>query len=122
MVFYTVRDLRTQPRKVWEKLSETHEIIITNNGKPSALMIEIDDENLEEVLASVRQSVAMRAVNKLSVDSIRSGRSEMTDEEINKKYPKYRKNINDKSVIDTNILVSALPRLPVVLQRYSDYV
>ncbi|HHY24790.1 MAG TPA: type II toxin-antitoxin system Phd/YefM family antitoxin [Clostridiaceae bacterium] len=90
MVFYTVRDLRTQPRKVWEKLSETHEIIITNNGKPSALMIEIDDENLEEVLASVRQSVAMRAVNKLRVDSIRSGRSEMTDEEINKEISKVR--------------------------------
>jgi antitoxin (DNA-binding transcriptional repressor) of toxin-antitoxin stability system len=92
MVFYTVRDLRTQPRKVWEKLSETHEIIITNNGKPSALMIEIDDENLEEVLASVRQSVAMRAVNKLRVDSIRSGRSEMTDEEINKEIPKHDQN------------------------------
>lgn len=82
MNFYTVRDLRTHPRAVWEKLSEKHEIIITNNGKPSALMIEIDDENLEDVLTAVRQSILMRAVNKLRLASIRNGKSDMTYEEI----------------------------------------
>ena len=91
MNFYTVRDLRTHPRTVWEKLSETHEVIITNNGKPSALMIEIDDENLEDVLASVRQSIAMRAVNKLRLASIRSGRSEMATEDIEAEISKVRK-------------------------------
>ena len=91
MNFYTVRDLRTHPREIWEKLSETHEVIITNNGKPSALMIEIDDESLEDVLASVRQSVAMRAVNKLRLASIRSGRSELTVEDIDAEISKVRK-------------------------------
>jgi prevent-host-death family protein len=91
MNFYTVRDLRTHPREVWDKLSETQEIIITNNGKPTALMIEIDDENLEEVLASVRQSMAMRAVNKLRIASVRSGRSEMTSEDIDEEIYKTRK-------------------------------
>ena len=57
MNFYTVRDLRTQPRQIWKRLAEVHELIITNNGKPSALMIEIDGENMEDVLASVRQSM-----------------------------------------------------------------
>jgi len=88
MNFYTVRDLRTHPREVWEKLSEEHEVIITNNGKPSAL--EIDDESLEDVLASVRQSVAMRAVNKLRIASIRSGRSEMAAEDIDNEISKVR--------------------------------
>jgi prevent-host-death family protein len=91
MNFYTVRDLRTHPREVWEKLSETHEVIITNNGKPSALMIEIDDESLEDVLASVRQSVAMRAVNKLRLASIRGGSSEMTSEDIDAEISRARK-------------------------------
>ncbi len=91
MIFYSVRDLRTHPREIWKKLSEKHEVIITNNGKPSALMIKIDDENLEEVLASVRQSMAMRAVNKLRLTSIRNGRSEMTSEEIDDEISKVRK-------------------------------
>ena len=91
MNFYTVRDLRTHPREVWQKLSEVHEVIITNNGKPSALMIEIDDENLEDVLASVRQSMAMRAVNRLRLASMRSGQAEMTIEEIDAEISKVRK-------------------------------
>jgi prevent-host-death family protein len=91
MKFYTVRDLRTHPREVWEKLSETHEVIITNNGKPSALMIEIDDESLEDVLISVRQSVAMRAVNKLRLASIRSGGPEITPEDVDAEITKVRK-------------------------------
>ncbi|MHB8126888.1 MAG: type II toxin-antitoxin system Phd/YefM family antitoxin [Desulfitobacteriaceae bacterium] len=91
MKFYTIRDLRTHPREVWEKLSETHEVIITNNGKPSALMIEIDDENLEDVLASVRQSIAMRAVNKLRLASIQSSRSEITSDDVDAEISKVRK-------------------------------
>lgn len=83
MNFYTVRDLRTHPREVWDKLADGNEVIITNNGKPSALMIEIDDENFEDVLAGLRQSKAMRAVNKLRLGSVRNGKSEMSFEEIN---------------------------------------
>ncbi|PKM82190.1 MAG: prevent-host-death protein [Firmicutes bacterium HGW-Firmicutes-14] len=90
MNFYTVRDLRTHPRKVWEKLSEVHEVIITNNGKPSALMIEIDDENLEDILASVRQSMTMRAVNKLRLSSLRNGKADMTMDEINAEISRVR--------------------------------
>ncbi len=83
MNFYTVRDLRTHPREVWDKLADGNEVIITNNGKPSALMIEIDDENFEDVLAGLRQSKAMRALNKIRLGSVRNGKSEMSLEEIN---------------------------------------
>lgn len=90
MNFYTVRDLRTHPREVWEKLAEGDEVIITNNGKPSALMIEINDENFEDVLAGLRQSMAMRAVNKLRLASIRNSKSEMSFDEINAEISKAR--------------------------------
>lgn len=93
MNFYTVRDLRTQPRQIWDKLSEVHELIITNNGKPSALMIEIDDENMEDVLNSLRQSMAMRATNKIRLSSIRNGNSSMTDEEIEEEIAEARKGL-----------------------------
>jgi hypothetical protein len=91
MNFYSVRDLRTQPRQIWNKLSEVHELIITNNGKPSALMIEISDENMEDVLASVRQSMAIRATNKLRLASIISGTAKMTEEEIDAEITEARK-------------------------------
>lgn len=94
MNFYTVRDLRTHPRQIWEKLSESHELIITNNGKPSALMIEIDDENMEDVLASVRQSMAMRATNKLRLASMINGNSNISDKEIDNEIAAVRKERN----------------------------
>jgi antitoxin (DNA-binding transcriptional repressor) of toxin-antitoxin stability system len=82
MNFCTVRDLRTHPRDIWKKLSETREIIITNNGKPIALMIEINDENLEDVLSSIKQATAIRAVNKIRIDSSRNKTSDMSTEDI----------------------------------------
>jgi antitoxin (DNA-binding transcriptional repressor) of toxin-antitoxin stability system len=82
MKFFTVRDFRTHSSEIWKKLSENHEIVITNNGKPSALMIEIDDESFEDTLKGVRQSMAMIAVNKLRRDSLKNGTVELTDEEI----------------------------------------
>ncbi len=83
MLFYSVRDLRTYPKEIWEKLSETGEIVITNNGKPTAVMIEVDDANLEDTLATVRQANAMRAVNRMRLASERNGNAAMTDGEIN---------------------------------------
>ena len=91
MTFFTVRDLRTQPRQIWEKLSEVNEIIITNNGKPSALMIRINDDDMDDVIASVRQAAAMRAVNKLRIDSVLSGRSKIGDDEIDAEITQTRK-------------------------------
>jgi CBS-domain-containing membrane protein len=54
-------------------------------------MIDINDEDLEDVLASVRQSIAMRVVNKLRIASVGSGRSEMTAEDIDEEISKVRK-------------------------------
>jgi len=89
--FYSVRDLRTHPKQVWKKLSEVQQLVITNNGKPSALLIEINDDNMEEVLASVRQSMAMRATNQLRINSIEMENSQITEEEINAEIAETRK-------------------------------
>ena len=91
MNFYSVRDLRTQPRQIWDKLAEVHELIITNNGKPSALMIEIDDENLEDVLLSVRHSMAMRATNRMRIQSGKNANQNLSMDEIESEIQAYRK-------------------------------
>lgn len=82
MNFITVRDLRTQPGQVWKNLSASHELIVTNNGKPSALMISVDDDDVEEVLNCVRQSLAMRAVNKLRMEAAKQKVDELSEAEI----------------------------------------
>ena len=80
MVFYSVRDLRTEPKKMWEKLSEGEDVVITNNGKPSALMIDIPEDGFEEVVRAVRQARAMIAFNSMRTKAQQIG--SLSDEEI----------------------------------------
>ena len=40
MNFYSVHNLRTDTKNMWKSLFSGNEIVITNNGNPSALMID----------------------------------------------------------------------------------
>ena len=65
MNFYSVRDLRTDSKNMWKELSGGNEIVITNNGKPQALMIDIPEGCFEEIVQAVRQAKAMIALNNM---------------------------------------------------------
>jgi hypothetical protein len=80
MTFFTARDLRIIPKTIWKDLSKNGEAVITNNGKPAALMLDIADGNFEEVVKSVRQVKAMIAFNSMRSRAAKNGF--MTDEEI----------------------------------------
>ena len=83
MNFFTVRDLRTTPKNVWDTLNEEKEVVITNNGKPSALMIPINDTNFDDVLGVIRQASAMRAVTRMQMAAVKAGLDEMSLDDIN---------------------------------------
>lgn len=80
MNFYSVRDLRTDSKSMWEHLSAGDEVVITNNGKPSALMIDIPEGGFDEIVQAVRQAKAMIAFNSMRRKAARAGF--MSDEEI----------------------------------------
>lgn len=81
MNFYSIRDLRTDSKSMWENLSAGDEVIITNNGKPSALMIDIPENGFDEMIQAVRQAKAMIAFNNMRRKAALSGY--MNDDEIN---------------------------------------
>ena len=80
MNFYTVRDLRTTPKSIWDNLTADGEVVITNNGKPTAIMIDISDGSFEETLRAVRQAKAMIAFNSMRTKAASKGF--MSEEEI----------------------------------------
>lgn len=80
MNFYTVRDLRSTPKAIWDNLSNGAEVIITNNGKPKALMLDIEDGRFEETIRAVRQAKAMLAFNSMRQTAASNGY--LTDAEI----------------------------------------
>lgn len=80
MNFYSMRDLRTESKNMWQDLSKGDEVILTNNGKPSALVIDIPQGEFDEVVQAVRQAKAMIALNSMRQMAAREGFK--TDEEI----------------------------------------
>ena len=81
MNFYSVRDLRTDSKSMWADLSSGDEVVLTNNGKPSALIIDIPEGSFDEVVQAVRQAKAMIALNNMRRKAARAGY--MSDDEIN---------------------------------------
>jgi prevent-host-death family protein len=91
MKFITVRDLRSTPAQVWKELPGEQEIVITNNGKPIALLTPLSDVDLEDTVTAVRRARAITALKKVRSLSLKKGLSELTMEEINKEIQEFRK-------------------------------
>ena len=83
MKFLSIRELRASTGKLNEMLSNNGQIVLTTNGKPAALMIEINEESFEDVLTDIRIAKSRRAIRKMQEHSVRSGLSNMTLDEIN---------------------------------------
>lgn len=80
MNFYSIRDLRTTSKTIWDNLSQDGEVVITNNGKPAAILFDVMDGSFEETLQAIRQAKAMIAFNKMRLTAEKEGF--LTDEEI----------------------------------------
>jgi len=80
MNFYSIKDLRVDTKNICENIRQNGEAVITNNGKPTALMLDISDNNFEEVIRAIRQAKAMIAFNSMRATAMRN--DYMTDSEI----------------------------------------
>ena len=80
MNFYTVRELRTTPKAIWNDLSSSGEVVLTNKGKPTALLLDISDSSFEETVKAVRQTKAINAFTSMRNKAAAMGF--MSDEEI----------------------------------------
>jgi antitoxin (DNA-binding transcriptional repressor) of toxin-antitoxin stability system len=97
MKFVTVRDFRNSPSSIWRKLPSERELIITNNGKPIALLTPLNDETLEDTVSAVRKAKAINAMKKMQEISVFLGNDKMTLEEINAIIKETRGKVNDEN-------------------------
>jgi len=82
MKFVTVKDLKTSP-EIWKVLPSEREMIITNNGKPIALLSPLNDEMMDDTVLAVRKAKALNAVKKMQDISASLGNNKLSVEEIN---------------------------------------
>lgn len=82
MDYVTVRELRSESGKVWERLEAGEDIVVTRNGKPFALLVHTEPSTVDETLRALRLQAFSRAWKALSEQARASGAAEMSDEEI----------------------------------------
>ena len=73
MDFLSVRELKNSSANIWRKLSTEGKMVITNNGKPTALLLDISKDDLEETILTLRQVKAMRLFNSMRAEAQRRG-------------------------------------------------
>ena len=81
MKFVSTRDLRNRPGSVREAL-RNEDVVLTASGKPVAVVIGIEEEELEEILELLRQVRAQRALSRLQRSARRRGMDRISPEEI----------------------------------------
>ena len=90
MRFLSVRDLRNNSARVWRELSDEKEMVVTNNGRPVAVLTSVDEGGVEESLAAWRQVRATRAVVNIQRESVQRGTDKLSMEEIEGEINKVR--------------------------------
>ena len=55
MQFLTIRELSKSPKSVLTKLAQDGKAVLTNNGKPAAIMFNVNTENFEQVFRLVQE-------------------------------------------------------------------
>ena len=84
MRFVSSREIRVNPRPVFQAAEEGDEVVITSRGKPVALLLGISGEDLDETVRFVRRARAQAAVSRMRKAAAREGSESMSREEIEK--------------------------------------
>ncbi|GBU23914.1 hypothetical protein R83H12_00533 [Fibrobacteria bacterium R8-3-H12] len=83
MQFLSVQEFSKSPQVTLSSLAKSDKVVLTNNGKPSALMIYADESNLEDILTDLKRLRAKRDLLDLQMQSVENGTDNMTMDEIN---------------------------------------
>jgi hypothetical protein len=84
MEFVPYRILRNQPTELRKKLEEQGELVITVDGEPLAIMLQIPKGSLEDLVLLLSQVRAQMAVTAIREQARKRGLNDMTTEQADK--------------------------------------
>ncbi len=82
MKFVSSREIRVNPRPVFDAAGEGDEVVITSRGKPVALLVGVDGDDLEETVRLFRRAKAQVAVSRMRGAAARAGLAGMDQAEV----------------------------------------
>lgn len=82
MKFVSIREFRNQTAAIRKALKSEHEIVVTCNGKPFAILAEVDEGTFEDRLKALRQARARALLDRIRAKAKARGVDRLTMEEI----------------------------------------
>ena len=82
MKFVTIRDFRNKTAAIRKYLSSEHEIVLTSNGRPFAIVADVDEDSFEEKLAALRRTRAYAVLDRIRTRAKATGVDKLSMEEI----------------------------------------
>ena len=92
MKFLSVRDLRGNSARVWAELPKEREMVVTNNGRPVAILTSVGDSDVEESLSAIRKARAATAVAQIQRRSVEQGLDKLGQNDIEAEISDVRRN------------------------------
>jgi PHD/YefM family antitoxin component YafN of YafNO toxin-antitoxin module len=77
MKFLSTRELRNRPGYV-RNLAQKDDLVLTANGKPIAILLGVEEDELEETAHVIRQAKAQLALSRLRKQAARRGTDRMS--------------------------------------------
>jgi len=83
MNFITIREFKTQAAKIWGRLEKDHDLVLTNHGRPVAVLVETGGQDLERTLADLKAMRGLRAMEDMQAGAKAKGLDSMGLADIN---------------------------------------
>jgi antitoxin (DNA-binding transcriptional repressor) of toxin-antitoxin stability system len=91
MNLIAIKDLK-QPRQLKQRLQAEKELLLTSDGRPVAVLVNVDaSEDPESIIQSIRDSRSRLALSRIRESARRTGVNRMTLAEINREISATRK-------------------------------
>ena len=90
MQFVSMREFTASPKATQQKLVANGELVVTNNGTPTMLVIDIANKDFLKLLDYLRRQEALDILHQIQTASARNGMDKMSMEEIDAEIAAYR--------------------------------
>jgi len=91
MKFISLRDFRSRTAEIRRDLDTQHEIVLTANGKPIAILAQVDEESFEDRLKSLRRARTAAVFDRIQAKAKARGIDKMTMADIDNVIAKARR-------------------------------
>jgi len=90
MQFVSMREFTAYPKETQAKLAQNRELVVTNNGTPTMLVIDITNRDFIRLTDYLHRQEALDILHQVQMASVREGSDTMTMEEIDAEIAAYR--------------------------------